>query len=137
MGKIDGLNENLRGWHTFDHTLIDFFYLNRMLEVGGTIVIDDVGLPAVRKLVRYVLNYPAYELAGSVKLELSVKKKIYNNLISPPLKLASQLIPSKIKNDVFKNSFLHSDKFLGIESSMVALRKVKEDSREWHWFKPF
>jgi len=125
------------GWHTFDHTLIDFFYLNRMLEVGGTIVIDDVGLPAVRKLVRYVLNYPAYELVGSVNLALSAKKKIYNHFILPPFKLASKILPSKIKNDIFNNSFLHSDKSLGIESSMVALRKVKDDKREWHWYQPF
>ncbi len=26
------------GWHTFDHTLIDFFYINRMLEIGGVVV---------------------------------------------------------------------------------------------------
>lgn len=125
------------GWHTFDHTLIDFFYLNRMLEEGGTIVIDDVGLPAVRKLLRYVLNYPAYEFAGSVKLELSAKKKIYTNFILPPLKLVSKILPKKLKDDIFNDSFLQTDKSLGLQSSMVALRKIEEDNREWHWYKPF
>ncbi|MTI29215.1 class I SAM-dependent methyltransferase, partial [Xanthovirga aplysinae] len=55
------------GWHTFDHTLIDFFYLNRLINTGGIIVIDDVGLPSINKLMRYILNYPAYELIGNVE----------------------------------------------------------------------
>ena len=29
------------GWHTFDHCLMDFFYINKMLEVGGVICFDD------------------------------------------------------------------------------------------------
>ena len=46
------------GWHTFDHTLIDFFYLNRMLDIGGILVIDDVGMPAINKLSRFIHTYP-------------------------------------------------------------------------------
>jgi hypothetical protein len=34
------------GWHTFDHTLIDFFYINKMLEVGG-VIIDDTWFPSI------------------------------------------------------------------------------------------
>lgn len=29
------------GYHTFDHTLVDFFYVDLMLKEGGIIVIDD------------------------------------------------------------------------------------------------
>jgi predicted O-methyltransferase YrrM len=48
------------GYHTFDQTLIDFYYINRMLTVGGIVVIDDIDLPPVQKVVRYVSQYPAY-----------------------------------------------------------------------------
>jgi len=57
LGFIDG-------YHTFDHALVDFFYLNRMLRVGGMIIFDDVSFPSISKLVRYLRNYPAYEIVS-------------------------------------------------------------------------
>src|SRR3546814_16762242 len=41
------------GWHTFDHTLIDFFYINRMLRVGGGVIFDDaqIGRASCRERV--------------------------------------------------------------------------------------
>jgi len=33
------------GAHTFDHVLVDFFYIDRMLNVGGIVAFDDVGFP--------------------------------------------------------------------------------------------
>ena len=125
------------GWHTFDHTLIDFFYVNRMLEVGGTIVIDDVGLESVNKLVRYVLNYPSYELSGAIIIDISKKKKVFNNLIINPLSFISKILPKKVRSKIFSNDFLYPDNTLGIQSSMVAIKKIKEDKREWYWFEPF
>jgi predicted O-methyltransferase YrrM len=46
------------GFHTFDHALIDFFYINKMLDVGGVIIFDDVNLPFDRApgLPRYDLS---------------------------------------------------------------------------------
>src|ERR1700733_1636049 len=29
------------GMHTFDHALVDFFYINKMLDVGGIVIFDD------------------------------------------------------------------------------------------------
>ena len=57
MGFIDG-------WHTFDQTMVDFYYLNRMLAPGGVIVFDDADWPAVSKAVGYALSYPCYEICG-------------------------------------------------------------------------
>ncbi len=50
------------GWHTFDHTLIDFFFIDLMLADGGFIVFDDVGYPAINAVVRFVLANRDYEL---------------------------------------------------------------------------
>jgi len=49
------------GNHTFDHVLLDFFYINRMLAVGGIVVFDDEWIPAIRKVTHYVEKYPAYQ----------------------------------------------------------------------------
>ncbi|MBV9481329.1 MAG: class I SAM-dependent methyltransferase, partial [Acidobacteria bacterium] len=54
------------GWHTFDHTLVDFFYINKMLAVGGIIILDDTNMPAVKRVADHILSYPAYRLYASV-----------------------------------------------------------------------
>jgi len=56
------------GWHTFDHTLIDFFYIDRMLSVGGVVIFDDVGYPAIRRVCDFVLTNRDYEVFNSVRL---------------------------------------------------------------------
>jgi cephalosporin hydroxylase len=54
------------GWHTFDHTLIDFFYVNKMLDVGGIFVLDDTQMPAVQRVAAHIMTYPAYRAIGAV-----------------------------------------------------------------------
>lgn len=54
------------GWHTFDYTLIDFFYADKLIKKGGVIVIDDALHPGVRKFVDYInTNYKWYKKLDS------------------------------------------------------------------------
>jgi len=54
------------GWHTFDYALVDFFYVDLMLNVGGIVVLDDAwSYPAVRKLARYIATHRRYTLVDS------------------------------------------------------------------------
>ena len=39
------------GWHTFDQTLIDMYYANRLVKVGGYIIIDDADWISVSKAI--------------------------------------------------------------------------------------
>ena len=48
------------GFHTFDHTLVDFFFINRMLDIGGIVIFDDVQLPSIQKLMDHIAAYPCY-----------------------------------------------------------------------------
>lgn len=49
------------GFHTFDHALVDFFFVNRMLEVGGIVLFDDLHLPSLQKVLAYIESYPCYK----------------------------------------------------------------------------
>ncbi|HUO99692.1 MAG TPA: class I SAM-dependent methyltransferase [Rhizomicrobium sp.] len=49
------------GWHTFDYTLLDFFYIDRMLDVGGIAAFNDCSWPAVDKVLRFVVSHRKYE----------------------------------------------------------------------------
>jgi len=57
------------GWHTFDHTLIDFFFIDRMLRDGGVVVFDDVGYPAINAVVRFILANRDYELVKALQFQ--------------------------------------------------------------------
>jgi hypothetical protein len=48
------------GWHTFDYTLLDFFYLDKMLKVGGIVAFNDCSWPAVEKAMRFVTSHRQY-----------------------------------------------------------------------------
>jgi len=52
------------GMHTFDHALVDFFYIDRMLRVGGVVAIDDANWPSLHKLCRFILTNRAYRVYG-------------------------------------------------------------------------
>jgi len=50
------------GWHTFDYTLLDFFYIDKMLKPGGIVAIHDCTWPAVQKVIRFINTHRQYEL---------------------------------------------------------------------------
>ncbi|KAJ8612430.1 hypothetical protein CTAYLR_006582 [Chrysophaeum taylorii] len=50
------------GWHTFDYTLMDFFFADLLLQVNGLILLDDINHKGVQKCLKYVrTNWPHYE----------------------------------------------------------------------------
>lgn len=125
------------GWHTFDHTLVDFFYINRMLSIGGIVVIDDVQMTAVNRVIRYIHKYPCYEFIDAVTYPQTTTRNIlesFKSIIRP----FSKLTGNRISSEIFSSSLLESDKKMGTNSSMVAFRKIKEDNeRPWNWYQNF
>lgn len=81
------------GWHTFDQTLVDFFYLNKMLNTNGLIVFDDAKWRSVRRVVRHALTYPCYRLAGYWP------KKLSNRLVLNPVGRARCVAIRKVLDD--------------------------------------
>jgi predicted O-methyltransferase YrrM len=123
------------GWHTLDHTLLDLFYVNKMLKVGGILVIDDVlTIKPVNKTLRYFMNYPAYQFIGKAPHKHSWKRQLYYTAIEA-FSLFSYLVPFRTK--IFSADLLFSDRQLNIDSSMVAFEKIAEDERSWNWYKEF
>jgi predicted O-methyltransferase YrrM len=119
------------GWHTFDHTLLDLFYANRLLRVGGYVVIDDCSWASVAKAVAYVANYPAYEVVdlapGDATRGLRTRlRKAVRTLLPPGA--AQTLLPKRLYDHRYSRLLF---------PRMVALRKIAEDTRDWKWFEPF
>ncbi len=54
LGYIDG-------WHTFDYTLLDIFYIDKLLRPGGIMGINDGGQRPVARAIRWLLTHRRYE----------------------------------------------------------------------------
>ena len=97
------------GWHTFDHALVDFFYVNKMLRVGGVVVLDDSSMPSVGRLVDHVLSYGCYRIfsvpSGTVPV---VQRMAYY---------------ARLKKSKWP--------------SAIALEKISADDRPWNWHRSF
>jgi len=118
------------GWHTFDQTMLDIFYANRLVRVGGYIVIDDCNWASVSAAVSYYMNYPSYECLRKPTLtartrRLSVARAARTAL---PPGIAHMILPVSIYDRIYRRMQY---------PSMVAIRKTAEDTRGWAWFKGF
>jgi predicted O-methyltransferase YrrM len=106
------------GWHTFDQTMLDCYFALRLLRVGGLLVVDDVEFESVRRVVAYLRCYPSIQFAGSVE-------RARRDLLSRVANLAGSL---------FGRSERRGPKWLKrSRDTMVALRKIGKDERNWDW----
>ncbi|HKG21226.1 MAG TPA: class I SAM-dependent methyltransferase [Blastocatellia bacterium] len=108
------------GMHLFDYTLVEFFYLDKMLEAGGYIAFDDIGLPSVRKAVSFILRNRAYEIErpkregrGLVRSAMSAARRVGQEPLGRDWAL--KLMPGNV----------------------CVLRKVADDDRHWKHYKTF
>ncbi len=125
------------GWHTFDHVLVEFFYINRLLHTGGIVVFDDTSLEGLNRLMRYISNYPNYECIGhSGEIRLSKSRQIIN-LAKKLFYFLSLPMGKRMGSEIFNDTVIRSNSSLGINGSVVAFRKTAEDKRGWAWYKPF
>jgi hypothetical protein len=115
------------GRHTFDHALLDCFYATRLLRVGGYLAIDDVGtFQGVRRAVDFLINYPCYQLNGSVSTP--IRRSWRNRVVRTAMATVNRSTWAGILSDRFYGRI-----FDDLVPRMVALKKVAEDRRNWDW----
>jgi predicted O-methyltransferase YrrM len=114
------------GWHTFDYVMVDFFYVDLLLTVGGIAVLDDTRFyPAIRKVARYIATHRRYApIDNGVRRALSAKRRALNAvsalLGAPPLRAATKYI---LRPDI-----LRPDSALGLPGgNFIAFRKIADD----------
>lgn len=137
------------GFHTFDQVLLDFYYINRMLNIGGVVVFDDSGMKSVNKAINYIRNYPAYipykvskQFAGVINQSRFTWSNIYNKLIKKPKVLPliflrySNRVFSSLRN-LYNKNILGLKKNIRIHSGYYAIQKISNDCRLWTWYQNF
>ena len=48
------------GWLTLDHLMLDFFYIDKILNIGGIVMFDNCEMSSVKEAFNYFSQYPSY-----------------------------------------------------------------------------
>ncbi|MGI8584349.1 MAG: class I SAM-dependent methyltransferase [Chitinophagaceae bacterium] len=116
----------------FDVLMTDVYFINKILDVNGILVLDDCGFPGIRLLVRFLSQLPGYTIHKIFsKDSYSLKFKFLRNSY---LKALSSL---PFRKKVLPGYNFKTDAQLGVNYNCIAFRKVKEDDRNWDWYCSF
>jgi predicted O-methyltransferase YrrM len=116
------------GWHTFDHTLVDFFYINKMLDVGGIVILDDANWPAIQRLTYHIATYPAYEVFMKTGIAHTPAEA---DLLAALRTKVRRMLAKATNMPVFKRHWDYP------APSCIAYRKIKPDNRNFNWHVDF
>ena len=64
------------GSHTFPEPIIDYYYVNDHLKVGGKLAIDDLSISSVGILHKFLITDPAYELVKIDAQKTGIYRKV-------------------------------------------------------------
>lgn len=103
LGYIDG-------WHTFDYAMLDFWYLDKMLDAKSLVGFNDAGYRGVHRAIRFALSHRRYKEAN---VRLARRWEGRNILVSAARRL--RRIPTQ-------------DRYL---------RKLQQWEPAWNFYAPF
>lgn len=101
------------GSHLFDHAFVDFFYIDKMIKVGGCVVIDDIWMPSVRKVASFILKNKPYALVRP------------NTTLKTPVSLQA----TRVGRRIMQNPFGRDWTLKLLPKSVAVFKKVGIDER--------
>ncbi len=107
------------GTHTFDQKIVDFFYVDRILNVGGVIAFDDCDWPSIHQVCRFIATNRPYRVCGSTA--------------GTPPGIRGRIVKSAARHSknlrlIVKPHFLQPDEQLGIQAGArcIAFEKLAD-----------
>lgn len=65
------------GWHTFDSTFIDCYYLDQLLNVGGLMVFHDYAMPGVNRAIAALMAHRPYRVVPEYETARPLKNRVF------------------------------------------------------------
>jgi len=124
------------GIHLVDYTMVEFFYIDRMLRRGGLLVFDDLQLPSIRKVVRFAVANRGYRdeshspRTGRVRLAGRRFRRILRGMKAFGEALRFAIAPEHTE-------LLSLEIGWPRENGLAILRKIKDDDRAWKHYVDF
>jgi predicted O-methyltransferase YrrM len=126
------------GFHTFDYAFVDFFLVDKLLEVGGAVAFDDADWPSVRRVVRYAATNLAYTVHAAMpprRERWSPARRAYEGVrgAAGAVLGAASGLPGlgRVLATAVGPEWRGIDARLGLGGPCVVLRKTAEDSRRF------
>jgi len=117
------------GWHSFDQVFVDSYYTDKLLKIGGFLILDDCRLPSIAKVVKYYQRQPSYQIHSGTKSEnLSLKARFSKRIC--------QIIPNLISENIFPPNLSELVNRLR-NPSMMTFNKTGSVKLHARWYKRF
>lgn len=114
------------GDHRFEAAMLDFYYVDKLLPVGGMCVIDDTDWPSVWRIVQFALRHRNYEWVDAVPIDQG-----------PITRPWGWKLRSRRWETFRKQGWPLLEALRRRPYQFVALRKVREDHRPEHFWENF
>jgi hypothetical protein len=118
------------GAHVFDAVLVDFFFAVQLVPVGGLLIFDDLWMPAVRKVLHFILTNRHYAVAEEFMGE---KPAFLQRHLQNLRYQARKRLRGKRNRGTPSEMRFHR----GHNVNWCVLRKTATDDRAWDHFEPF
>jgi predicted O-methyltransferase YrrM len=106
------------GGHLFDQAFVDFYYIDKLLKIGGCVAVDDLWMPAVRKVISFALRNLQYELIR-------------------PFGKADRTDPTVILGRFGRHPLGRDWRLKLVPENVALLRKLGEHERRWYHYRTF
>jgi predicted O-methyltransferase YrrM len=123
------------GAHQFDYALVDFFCVDRLLKVGGIVALDDLWMPGIQRLCRYIVTNRAYTVfrrfpePADNQSRFSWRRRLLQKAVS-----SSEVVRKAVK---IEHAEPEIDLNLGLPNQCIAFRKEAADDRRWDFHRDF
>ena len=121
------------GDHKFPGPIIDYYFVNQHLKVGGFLAVDDINIPSVGALHKFLTMERAYELVEIDRLKTGLYRKIGETSGGWLEQRYNEKYPD------FSYLAFHTrvrEEFRPLEHRLrTALRRVPGARGLYHWFK--
>jgi predicted O-methyltransferase YrrM len=111
------------GWHTLDHVMVEAFYCDRMLDLGGLIGLHDLWMPGLQAFACFWCTNRYYEPVTLHDGRLTTEPATHPK---PGLGDSADAFPG------FKERLAPY-----VDHSVLLLRKTGVDLRRWDYFRQF
>jgi len=113
------------GWDTFDHALVDFFYVDRMLNDGGVVAVDDCFIPGAHAVCRYIATNRAYRVRSVCECGAPRRASLLTRLLK---RVAARSVGVR---RALKPAIYQPDEELGftLSTRCIAFEKLAEEAQ--------
>jgi predicted O-methyltransferase YrrM len=114
------------GWHTFDYTFIDFFFIDKILKDGGILAFHDMYGMSKQKVLGFIKTHRDYEILYQYKIRDKSR-----------LKTLKMFVWRIFKKPLLIFSWYHWKFQLSSSNGIIFLKKKSSFEPNFDFYKPF